>query len=139
MSNVDLQINTLMKWMNVKIAPSDIHGVGTFAVRDIPKGTRMFMDIMPEIFRLPYGKLKNNMPSYIHDEITGRWPKVAQGDPFVYPDARYVAYCNHSDDANYDAQNDVALRDIKAGEEVTEDYRKIEGWEEHYPFLTENK
>lgn len=130
-----IQIDALIRFVNVKIAPSDIHGVGVFAVRYIPKGTKLYMDIMPEIFRIPYKSLQNNAPEYIHDLILSRWPKVKQGDPFVFPDARYVAYCNHSDDANYDAFEDVALRDIKEGEEVTEDYKKIEGWKDIYPFI----
>lgn len=130
------QIETLIRWINCYIAPSDIHGVGIFAIRDIPEGTKLYLDIMPELFRLPYKKLKNNCPAYVHDTLVSRWPRVKLGEPFVYPDARYVAYMNHGgDDANYDAINDVALRDIKEGEELTEDYRKITGARQVYDFL----
>lgn len=131
----ELQMNTLLKWVNVRIAPSEIHGVGIFAVRNINEGEKLYLDVMGEVFTLPYKKLQNNMPSYIHDMIVERWPMVRHGSPFVYPDARYVAYCNHSDNPNYDSVNDVALRDIKEGEELTEDYRLIEGWEDIFPFL----
>jgi hypothetical protein len=135
MNKNDIQLNSLIRWVNVKIAPSEIDGVGIFALKDITAGSKLYMDIMPEIFNVPYKKLYNNTPAYIHDTILERWPLVKQDTPFVYPDARYVAYCNHSDGANYDAENDVALRDIKAGEEITEDYRKIEGHEEVFKFL----
>ena len=135
MNKEELQINTLIKWVNVRIAPSDIHGVGIFALKDIPEGTKLYMDIMPEIFKLPYKKLLNNSPAYIHDIILERWPLIKKGSPFVYPDARYVAYCNHSDNPNFDAKNDVTLTDIKEGEEVTENYRFIEGYEDIFDFI----
>lgn len=128
-------LNTLIQWVNVELKPSDIDGVGVFALYDIPQGTKLYMDIMPMIFNIPYKKLRNNVPEYIHDTIVGRWPAVKNNTPFVYPDARYVAYCNHSDDANYDAKEDVTLREIKKGEEITENYKLIDGWEDIYPFI----
>ena len=133
--NTEIQSNTLIKWVNTRIAPSPIHGVGVFAIKDIPNGTKLYLDIMPEIFTLPYKKLLNNMPAYIHDLIIERWPLIKIGSPFVYPDARMVAYMNHSGDANYDAKTDMTLRDIREGEEVTEDYKKIEGWQDVFAFL----
>lgn len=42
---------------------------------------------------------------------------------------------NHSPEPNYDAVSDTAIRTIKAGEEVMEDYRLIDGWQEVFPFL----
>lgn len=129
------QIEALIKWVNVRIAPSEIHGVGLFALKDIPEGTELYLDLMPEVFKVSYKKLKNNVPSYIHDVIVERWPHVANGSAFVYPDARYVCYMNHSDNPNYDPSTDRAIRDIKAGEEITENYKDIEGWEGIYPFL----
>lgn len=129
------QINTLIKWVNVRLAPSSIHGIGVFALKDIPKGTKLYMDIMPELFTLSYKKVKNNLPPEISTLLLERWPLIKQGSPFVFPDARYVAYCNHSDDANYDAFNDVTRKDIKAGEEVTEDYRNIPDYESLFDFV----
>lgn len=136
MSNIEqIKLNTLVKWVNVRIAPSEIHGVGVFAIRDILKGEKLYMDIMPELFNLPYKKIKNNLPEYISEILLERWPLIKDGSPFIYPDARYVAYCNHSDEANYSAKDDVALRDIKVGEEITENYKEIEGWKEVFTFL----
>ncbi len=31
---------------------------------------------------------------------------------------------NHSDDPNYDDVKDIAIKDIQAGEEITEDYKQ---------------
>ena len=136
MSNIEeKQIEALIRWVNVRIAPSDIHGVGVFAINDIPEGTKLYMDIMPEMFRLPYKKVKNNLPEAISQILLERWPLIQKGSPFVYPDARYVAYCNHSDSPNYDAKKDIAIKDIKAGEEITEDYRQIDGWKEIFDFI----
>jgi len=45
------------------------------------------------------------------------------------------AYLNHSDDPNYDAKNNVCLRDIKKGEEITENYRLIPSYTQVFPWL----
>jgi hypothetical protein len=131
----DKQVNTLIQWVNVRLAPSPIHGIGVFALKDIPEGTKLYMDIMPMLFTLPYRKIHNNLPEYISSILLERWPLIKQGSPFVYPDARYVAYCNHAEDANYSANNDMTLRDIKAGEEVTEDYRLIPNAADLFDFI----
>lgn len=130
-----IQVNTLSRWVTVKLAPSEVDGVGVFAVRDLPEGTRVFMDIMPEIFNLPAGIVRNNLPDFVKDIVLAQYPKANKGEPFVYPTCRFVAYCNHSDEPNYDAKKDVLLKSVKAGEEITEDYRLIDGYEEVYPFL----
>lgn len=135
MNPIDKQLNTLTKWVTVELKPSPVHGVGVFAVRDLKAGEQLFMNIMPFPFKVPYKKLTNNVPSYVHDTLIDRWPHIKDGEVFVYPDARYVAYCNHSNEPNYDALTDVALRDIEKGEEIFEDYRKIKGWEDIYPFI----
>lgn len=130
------QINTLCKWITVKIGTSKIHGVGLIALKDLPKGTKLYADIMPEIFRLPYKALKNNAPAYVHDIVLAQTPLVVNGEPFTYPNARLVAYCNHSDTSNYDARADLLIEDVKEGDEITEDYRQIEGWKTAFPFLS---
>lgn len=132
------QAKILERWVNARLGASPIHGIGVFAVRDIKKGQKLYLDIAPQMFQLSYKRLTNQMPSYITEMILERWPTVMRGSAFMYPDTRFVAYMNHSDDANYDAYNDVALRDIEVGEEITENYREITDWETLYPFLTED-
>lgn len=129
------QINTLTKWVTVKIGPSKVDGVGLIALYDMPKGTKLYCDIMPEIFHVPYSNLKNNAPEYVYDRIVAEMPLVVKDEPFTYPNARLVAFCNHSDTPNYDAHTDMLLEDVKAGDEIFEDYRQIEGWEVAFPFL----
>lgn len=130
-----LYVNTLCKWITVKIAPSPVHGIGIFAIKDMPKGTKLFADIMPEIFQLDYKVLRNNTPEYVHDAVVQAYPRAAKGEAFVYPLARWAAFMNHSDDPNYDAIEDVLLKPVKAGDEIFEDYRKIPGWEEVFDWL----
>ena len=42
---------------------------------------------------------------------------------------------NHSDTPNYDCMKDIALKNIKKGEEITENYREIADSEKIFPFL----
>ena len=53
-----------------------------------------------------------------------RWCLALKGEVFQSPnnDARLISFMNHSDTPNYDKVNDTALRDLKEGEEVTENY-----------------
>lgn len=119
-----------------KIAPSGIHGVGVFALRDFKKGDKMYQNIVPNTFDIPYSKFKN-LKEYVRETILQFFPfKTVQKDSmFWYPVNSMQAYINHSDDPNYDSSEDKALRSIKEGEEITEDYRKIKGWNKVYPFL----
>lgn len=134
MSNYKVQILELNKYVKTYIAPSSVHGVGVFALRDVPEGQPLYTDITPRMYNLPYKEFRNLFTG-IKKLITERWPTVVTGSAFVYPDTRIQAFMNHSDDPNYDAINDVTLRKIKKGEEVFEDYRKINGWAEVFPFL----
>ena len=120
----------------VRIAPSKIHGVGIVAIRDLPKGRKMYLDHLPEQYALPYSSFGKLFPE-VRQILLERWPLIVSGSAFMYPDARYQAYCNHSDDPNYDAFNDVLLKDVKAGEELLENYKYIKGWEEVFTFLKE--
>lgn len=132
----ETQIAMLNTFVRLRIAPSKIHGVGIFAVCDIPAETKLYTDNMPEIFNLPYQEFSKLFP-HVRKLLLERWPQIVNGSAFLYPDARMLAYCNHNDEANYDAINDRTLRDIKEGEEVTEDYRKIPGFEKVFVWLAD--
>lgn len=125
-------------WLNsvirFKLAPSK-HGVGVFAIRDIPKGDKLYADTFPQLYTLTYASFNKLFPE-IREMLLGRWPNVVNGSGFAWPDTMFQGYMNHSDDPNYDAKEDIALKDIKAGEEIVEDYRKITGWEKAYPWLS---
>lgn len=126
-------IETLNTIVMTKLAPSTIHGVGVFAIRDIDKGEKMYMDAIFHSFDIPYKEFNKLRPE-IAEQILERWPNISVGSHFLYPDTRISAYLNHSEDPNYDNKEDKAIRDIKIGEEITEDYRNIEG-KQVYKFL----
>jgi len=129
------QIEELNTYVKTKLAPSPIDGVGVFALVDIPKGSPIFADMRTKLYNLPYDEFGELLP-HVREQLLSRWPQIINGSAFAYPDTRVVAFMNHSDDPNYDAVNDKTLKDIKEGEEITEDYRKIEGHEKVFTFLT---
>jgi len=124
-------LNTLVK---VKLAPSKIDGVGLFALYDITKGQKLYVNMFPQAYRIPKGSIKKLFPC-VRELLCERWPQIMKGSAFMYPDTYLEAYINHSDTPNYDSVNDVVLEDIKEGDEITRDYRKIENWEEVYQWL----
>lgn len=128
------QIRELNHYVRTKLAPSQIEGVGVFASRDIKKGEPLFTDMMTKLYNLPYSEFDKLRPE-VAENLLQSFPLIVKGSAFAYPLTRTQAFLNHSDEPNYDAMTDMALRDIKAGEEVTEDYRKIDGWEDVFTFL----
>lgn len=134
MSNYTRQIQELNTYVKTKIAPSPIDGVGVFAIHDIPEGQKLYVDMVPRLYNLPYKEFGNLFPT-VKKYLLERWPQIVNGSAFGYPDTRIQAFMNHSDTPNYDAEKDVTLRYIKSGEEITEDYRKIPGYEKIYSWL----
>jgi SET domain-containing protein len=109
-----------------RLAPSPIHGVGVVAIRDISKGQILytfdhhmvfdvdeedFMKILPEIRALILDKI-------INAEGATRYRFFSPNDEQIIQ-----SFMNHSSDANSDGH--IALRDIKKGEEITEDYNRL--------------
>lgn len=125
--NTKEQIDYLNYTVKCRLAPSKIHGVGVFAIRDIKKGEMMHCSDGPEglKYNIPYDQLDKLRPE-IYDLLMDRWRVlIKEGNPFQSPndDANMVSFMNNSKDANY--RHDVALRDIKKGEEVTENYKDL--------------
>ncbi|MES2224150.1 MAG: SET domain-containing protein [Patescibacteria group bacterium] len=118
----------------IKLAPSTIHGVGVFAMRDIKKDQQLYTDIVPHQFDVPFRKF-NKLDKEIGDMLLAHFPLITAGSHFLYPVTKFSAYLNHSDTPNYDAKNDKALRDIKKGEEITEDYRLITNYKKIFKWL----
>ena len=125
-------LNGLVK---IRIAPSKIHGVGVFAMRDIEKGTKLYATMFPQVYKIPYEEMKRLFPE-VRQLLLERWPQIVNGSSFMWPDTNSQAYMNHSDTPNYSAQDDVTLEDIYKGDEITEDYRKIDNWGKVFPWLS---
>ncbi len=120
MSPIVKQLNDTV-WATIK--PSPVHGVGVFAIRDIPKGQRIYAVGRSNEWLHVYDET-----AYIHPAILKiilqRWPLAFEGQPFQSPndDVRLTSFLNHSSDPNYDYHTDCATRDIKEGEEIFECY-----------------
>lgn len=128
------QIDLLNDIIRYKIGPSDIEGVGIIAIKDIKKGTILEMDALPHQFDLPFKKFPK-LEREVQDILLGYYPLIESGSHFSYPITRFQAFLNHSDEPNYDAVKDVAIKNIKKGEEITEDYRLIKGHKKIFPWL----
>ncbi|HML28103.1 MAG TPA: SET domain-containing protein [Hyphomicrobium sp.] len=116
-----LMVKTLLK-------PSDIAGIGLFAAEDIPKGTvtwrfmahfdRLLTE--DEIESLPEVARANLLDHVYLHEASGMFVLCADNARFM----------NHADEPNTEGVHepgyDIALRDIRAGEEITCDYRTFD-------------
>lgn len=136
MSKQEDEINKLNMLVKVRLAPSKIHGVGVFAITDIPRGVRLHLGLFPQKFDLSYGNFNKLFPE-VRELLLERWPNIVNGSSFLYPETNVVAYMNHSDKPNYDAINDVTLSSIKKGEEIVENYRLIPNYEKVYKWLVD--
>ena len=123
----DLQQNTY-----VMIKPSLLHGIGVFAIRDIPKGTRdLFSQGVGEWIKLTIAEVEA-LPKHSRDLVENHC--LFDEDHYYVPDYGFklvdlVVYLNHSDTPNVISINEgeyfEATRDIAAGEELLVDYGTI--------------
>ena len=137
---VDHPVEYLNGSVWVKLAPSNIHGVGVFAIRDIPKDTLITDNSRHDRYPAYVYELKQHdfkkLIKPIRDLILDRtmFSAAVYLMQFISPNSEcYLQdFCNHSDTPNVDTDF-VSLRDIKEGEEILENYRdfKIQGGKAH--------
>lgn len=109
-----------------KLGPSKIHGIGVIAIRNIKAGTHITDYGMYEtkteyyIYESDFIKIHKEIRKLILDRMM--FPNHTKTFHFRSPncEAELRAFMNHSDNAN--STGYIALRDIKAGEEITENY-----------------
>ena len=123
----DLQHDTY-----VMIQPSTVHGIGVFAIRDIPKGTK---DIFSKGFGdwIKVSKAEVDLlPKHSRDLIENHC--LFDEDHYFIPEYGFkmvdlVIYLNHSENPNVISVNEgeyfEAIRDIQLGEELFVDYGTI--------------
>lgn len=131
---IKVAIKLLNEIVKIKLAPSNIHGVGVFAMRNMKKGEKLNADAIPHIFDVPYKDFKKLKPE-VADIILGHWPQIVNGSLFLYPVTKMVSFLNHSEDPNYDGKEDKLLKAVKKGEEITENYKLMDGYEKIFPWL----
>ena len=132
--NQQNQLNELNAHTKVKIGVSKVHGVGVVALRTIEKGEKVWAQKLPVVFNIRYAQFGQLFPQ-VKKLILERNGAVVNGSLFIMPDAIMVDYMNHSEDPNYDPKTDTAIRRIGVGEELFEDYTKMENWEKVWPDL----
>ncbi|MET0635057.1 MAG: SET domain-containing protein [Chitinophagaceae bacterium] len=123
----------------VALQPSPVHGIGVFAIADIPAGFRqIFSRSVGEWIRIPIAEIER-LPEHSRS-LVETYCLFDEKDYFV-PDYGFkvmdlVNYLNHSSAPNVVSRNDgeyfEALRDIKKGEELFVDYGiivNVEGYE----------
>ncbi len=116
----------------VMLRPSPVHGVGVFAVKDIPKGQRgIFSNDKSEWLKIPRAEI-NELPE--HSRLIVENYCLFDDEYYYVPEYGFkmvdLAVClNHDDSPNIVSINEgedfEALRDIKAGEELLIDYGEI--------------
>lgn len=116
----------------VMLRPSPVHGVGVFAVRDIPKGQRgIFSNDKSEWLKIPRAEI-NELPE--HSRLIVENYCLFDDEYYYVPEYGFkmvdLAVClNHDNNPNIISINEgedfEALRDIRAGEELLIDYGEI--------------
>ena len=116
----------------VMIKPSGTHGIGVFAVKDIPKGCReMFSKAMGEWATIPRKEI-DELPAHAKD-IVENYCLYDEENYFVPAQGFKVMdlslFLNHSDTPNIISVNDgeyfETIKEIKKGEELFVDYGEI--------------
>jgi SET domain-containing protein len=109
----------------VKVAPSPIHGVGLFAIRDIPKGT----DIMHFDYKncpcihIKKKVLKDKIPKEVYSQLIKNWAQTK--DTVLVPldfrnQLHFTNFLNHSENPNirFDNGRYLSIRKIQKDEEI---------------------
>lgn len=136
MPNTKEILEHLKKNVYCRLKPSSIHGVGVFAIRDIPAGTNPFEEIVSSHPKpwIPVPKKDVFDNPEILDEVKDmvRAFFTTEGDVVYLPpcslnEITIDCFCNHSDNPNLEWHEDacvfISKRPIAAGEELTSDYR----------------
>jgi SET domain-containing protein len=115
-----------------RVKPSPLHGVGLFAIRDIPKGTQMFFMGRKLARRIPRAELAD-LPQGVMELLNDYFCRFPNGDlDCVAMNLDRPSLCffiNNSEQPNCEYLTDdkddwtETTRDIKAGEEILRDYR----------------
>jgi len=137
-------VNYLNAVVWATIQPSKIDGVGVFAIRDIKKGTQItdysihnITDV--GIIRLTEEEMNSVVPE-VRKLILDRscFQEGQKNLYFVCPNMEIclTSFMNHAVDANSDGK--FALRDIKKGEEITENYSTLFNGKNPHPLIREH-
>jgi len=121
------------------LKPSPVHGIGTFALRDIPKGCKnIFSKSIGEWIKIPQSEIEK-LPE--HSKNLVETYCLYDDENYFIPDYGFklmdlVNYLNHSSTPNVVSVNHgeyfEALYDIAAGDELFVNYELIVKTDETY-------
>ena len=130
--NKEALLKELANATYVMIKPSPLHGIGVFAIRDIPKGTKnIFSKVVGDWIKVSKEEV-DALPQHSKDLIENHC--LFDEDHYFIPDYGFklvdlVIYLNHSETPNVISLNEgeefEAIRDIANGEELLVDYGTI--------------
>ena len=130
--NKEALLKQLAESTYVMIKASPVHGIGVFAIRDIPKGTQdIFSQGIGEWIEVSKKEV-DALPKHSRDLVENHC--LFDDKSYFIPDYGFklvdlVIYLNHSDTPNVVSINDgerfEAIRDIACGEELFVDYGTI--------------
>ena len=116
----------------IMLKPSVVHGIGVFAIQDIPKGYRkIFSKPKKDWIKISRSKI-NKLPSHTIELVENYC--LFDDNNYYVPDyglkiVDLVIFLNHSESPNIISIDEgdyfEAIRDIKAGEELLIDYQKF--------------
>ena len=117
-----------------KLDKSDKHGIGFFADQDIPKGSVVYtasplldVDITQEQFDSLSNEEKREIEWWgFFDKPSQKWHVDFDVSKFI----NHSYYATTTQDSGHEEAYLVATRDIKAGEELTQNYLKFESPED---------
>ncbi len=125
-------LRELSQEMYAMLKPSPVHGIGVFAMQDIPKGCRtIFSRNVGEWIKLPIADVEK-LPDHSRNLVETYC--LYDEEHYYVPDYGFkvmdmVNYLNHSSTPNIISVNDgeyfEALTDIAAGEELLVNYGLI--------------
>ena len=143
----DKLVEYIRNEMYFRVKPSTVHGVGLFAIKDIPDGTDIFIefksntldDSLPE--RYHTATIKKNKLKGVHLNVLEMLKDYGVNDEeyqWLYIPHNYkgmhIFFMNHSDNPNgfpfYRDDGSVGFRTskfIKDGEEIFQNYRLLRG------------
>jgi len=109
-----------------RLAPSNLHGVGVFAIRRIPRGTQLFTGDEGAMVWIPRDRLGRLPPAVrrLYDDfcvVRG----ALLGCPTSFNNLTPGWYINHSDSPNTAIDADYnfhTIQIVSVGEELTVDY-----------------
>lgn len=133
--------NYIKNCIFVKLKPSNISGIGVFALKNIKKGTLLFNLWEGETGFYPISQqqlemLDEELRSHIRDLFlfssdfpvdTNIYVKLTNGCHWIYTNPYYFVNSGYYEKkSNVDKDTMMSIRDIKKGEEILSNYQRYE-------------